>query len=571
MPAAEFGGLVRAVRFRGGAHSHGHAAQAGPTGAATATVWAFFGGRNVTLFGALLVAVLAIAAPKLVALGVDSARWTWFWLGGAAGLAMLAAAVWTWLTGGGPLDAAIEVDRRCALRERVSSSLALRAAERDTPAGQALIADALRAIERIDVEGQFPIAVGRNALLPLLPAMIALALVLFVDDQRLTNPAAASAADGRGEQIKKSTDALRRKLIARRKQAEQDGLKDAEQLLRRLEQGVRELDHQRHIEKKATLVKLNDLARQLEERRQQIAGSKSVREHLSQLKQLDPGPAERLTQALRKGDYRQAAAQLSELQQQIRGAALGAAAEAQLVKQLRQIQDKLNKLSDAHQTTLDALRSQINEASSSGNRAEAERCQRLFDQLTAQQPQMDQLADLATKLGSCAQSLQQGDRQGAVAALDQLAADFAALEAAQDELDLMDDVLMQIGACKGAMACSLCRGVGCSACQGLGGGLGGQGSGHGLGQGRGVGPRPEEPTTTNLYDSQVRQQPGAGHAVITGLVDGPHVKGHVLEAIQAEFEQNAQRQADPLADRRLPRAQREHAQEFFDRFREGTN
>ena len=92
-----------------------------------------------------------------------------------------------------------------------------------------------------------------------------------------------------------------------------------------------------------------------------------------------------------------------------------------------------------------------------------------------------------------------------------------------------------------------------------------------MGEGHGVGPRPEEETDTKSYDSQVRQKPGRGRAVISDLVDGPNVKGRVMEAIQAEFDGGAHRDADPLADRRLPRAQREHAQEFFNSFREGKD
>jgi len=267
-----------------------------------------------TLFAALLVAVAAIALPKVFALGVDAARWPWFWLGGAVGLALVVAAVWTWLTGGGELDAAIEVDLRYDLKERVSSGLTLGLADRDRPAGQALIKDAMRALERIDVGDRFPIAIGRSALLLLVPATVAFLLVLCVDDRSAANKAAASVTNEASKQIKKSTDTLRRKLVERREQARKEGLKDAGELLEKLEQGTRELTERKDIDKKQALVKLNDLARQLEQRRQQIGGDRSVRQHLDQLRQLKPGPADRLAQALRKGDFNGAAEQLKRLQ-----------------------------------------------------------------------------------------------------------------------------------------------------------------------------------------------------------------------------------------------------------------
>ena len=59
------------------------------------------------------------------------------------------------------LDAAIEIDRRFDLRERVASSLSLSEAERDTDAGQALVKDAVRAASRIDVGDKFRVRFSR--------------------------------------------------------------------------------------------------------------------------------------------------------------------------------------------------------------------------------------------------------------------------------------------------------------------------------------------------------------------------------------------------------------------------
>ena len=69
-------------------------------------------------FAALLAALVAILADKFWPLGVES----WAWVAGALGLGLLAAAVWTLLIRGGMLEAAIEIDHRFALKERVSSA-----------------------------------------------------------------------------------------------------------------------------------------------------------------------------------------------------------------------------------------------------------------------------------------------------------------------------------------------------------------------------------------------------------------------------------------------------------------
>ena len=112
------------------------------------------------------------------------------------------------------------------------------------------------------------------------------------------------------------------------------------------------------------------------------------------------------------------------------------------------------------------------------------------------------------------------------------------------------------------MNCPLCQGAGCAACQG-------DKPGFGLGPGRGQGDRPEEKHDTAPYDSQVKGQLTKGSGVVTGEADGPNYKGRVAEAIQQDFDTARRGATDPLTSRRIPRKHREHAREYFDRFREG--
>ena len=86
-----------------------------------------------------------------------------------------------WLRGQSELDAAIEIDHRFGLAERVSSAYILSAADRDTPMGQALVEDAVRAIARVDVAPGFRLSLSRAALLPLVPAVVAFLLSVFLN------------------------------------------------------------------------------------------------------------------------------------------------------------------------------------------------------------------------------------------------------------------------------------------------------------------------------------------------------------------------------------------------------
>ena len=55
--------------------------------------------------------------------------------------------------------------------------------------------------------------------------------------------------------------------------------------------------------------------------------------------------------------------------------------------------------------------------------------------------------------------------------------------------------------------------------------------------------------------------------MVTDLVDGPNSKGNIREQIKAELGSADREEADPLTDQNLPRAQREHAREYFDALR----
>ena len=121
----------------------------------------FLGNAAWSLLAMLLIAVFAVAVPKLWALGEPGKPWQWTvtwplaWGFGSAAVGLLIAALWTLLARRTEMEAAIEIDKRFALKERVSSTLALHERERDTEAGRALADDAVRRIGRVDVGEKF--------------------------------------------------------------------------------------------------------------------------------------------------------------------------------------------------------------------------------------------------------------------------------------------------------------------------------------------------------------------------------------------------------------------------------
>jgi len=517
----------------------------------TALIW--------SLLATLTLATLAIAVPKLVHLEAAPHAWAWWSLGTAIVAAALTAALWTWATRDSRLRAAIELDLRFGLKERVSSCLAIGVSEQMSRAGQALIRDARRAVERIELRDRFGVTFGRHAWLPLFPAVAAFSLALLIDDKGREKPAVATPTSARTH-IKKSTTALSHKLATRRRRAEQSGLKDAQDLFEKLEREARDLAREKQVGKKQAFAKLNDLAAQLQRRREKIGGSAYLGRQLKGMKKLTPGPAGNLARALKAGQFQQALRELKRLQNQLANGKLNREETRQLAAQLTQMRERLERMAAAHTQAMEKLAQQIAEARRQGATAQASKLQQMLDRLARQTPQIDQMQHLAEQLGQCSQCLGKGDQQAALSAFDGLSRQLAELDQSLDELDMLDDALDAIAQCKGSMNCPFCNGEGCSACRG---------AGRGLGKGHGSGPRPESETETNAYHSRVQQKPRGGRAVITGLVDGPNAKGRVLDAIEAEVHHGTARPAEALTDRRLPKAQREHAEEFFNSFREG--
>ncbi len=90
-----------------------------------------------------------------------------------------------------------------------------------------------------------------------------------------------------------------------------------------------------------------------------------------------------------------------------------------------------------------------------------------------------------------------------------------------------------------------------------------------MGQGQGAGGRPEQRNDTNMYDSQVRADPGPGKAVVVGHTPGPNIAGEARLQIQEFVENDDVVEGNPNNEQRLPRAHREHVKQYFDAFREG--
>lgn len=526
-------------------------------------------------FVTLLTAVVAIAVPRIWAIENLPAQWPAMWLGGAVVAGLLFTLGWMWFRSKTELDAAMEIDRRFDLRERVASSLSLTAKDVETPAGQALLHDASHAIARLQIDERFRIRLGRSAWLPLAPALVALLLVALVDNQ-LTEPTVAAASGKLTKQeLENTAKAVRKPLEELKKEAAKKNLKDAEfkKLLQDMEKQAEKMAAKKDLDRKQGLVDLNDLAKKLNDRREKLGGDKELQKQLAGMKDLNKGPADKMVQAMQKGEWDKAQQELDKLAKQMKNGQLDEAGKKALEKQMSQLKEQLQKAADARQQAMDQLKQQIEQQKQAGNLAEAGDLQQKLSELQKQQSQSKALEKLAQQMSQCQSCMKQGDQQGAAQAMEQMQQQLEQMQQQMSEGQMLDQAMEQLEMAKSSLGCKQCQGAGCKACQG-GNSLANnpgqkQSGGSSYGTGTAAGKRPEDVKNAAFRDSQVKQDPGKGPAVITGEAEGPNMRGDVREQLKEEMAAHGSEPADPLVIETLPKSHRDNARDYFDRVREG--
>lgn len=524
------------------------------------------------LFVALAVAIVAIAVPKIFAIPSLPANWTWWCALGSIGLGTLTALVWTLFRGLSTIDAAMELDRRFELRERVSSSLALTPAAVETPAGQALLHDAARAIERVEVGSRFGISLPQRRWLPVVTTLFAFLLLSLVENQTAQSGVDPQAAKQAKEQRENVSKELKKRLVERKKKAAEKGLKEASGLFEKLEKETEKLRKNPEADQKKLLVKLNDLAKQLEKRRSEVGSKEEMRKSLANLDKLNKGPAEKMAQAMKDGDWQKALEELKTLNEQLKQGELSEEAKKALAEQLKNLEQKLADMAKAHKQSMEDLKKQIEQQQQQGNLAKAGELQQKLDSMQAQQSQMDKLNQLGMKMGEAQQAMKAGDMSKAAEAMEQMMQQMESLDAAMQEGEMLDAAMAEMQMAKDAMACQECSGEGCMTCQGKQGNASSSPTGKpgsGMGKGTSWGQRSNSDIDAKFRDSRVKQETGEGASIYAGEADGPNIRGQVSAAIQTEMATSGGAPADPQLIEQLPKSRREHAQEFFDLMREG--
>jgi chemotaxis protein histidine kinase CheA len=516
--------------------------------------------------GLILVAAEVVAAkffPRLATIP-NWAPWA-----AAGGLAVLAALVIAVFTGPSRLDAAVAIDHSFGLAERLSTAIALPDDLRETPAGSALLTDARRHLEHLDVASQFSIRAPRRAWVPLIPAALAFGLMFLPAElvQAKEKKAARPVTAEEKKAISQSMKSLAKTLNAQRKELEKQQLTETEQILAQIEKAAEKLEKSPPATKDRAMVEMNKLTDMLKDRQKQVGTSEQIAKQLQQLKEMSSeGPADDLAKDLAKGDFAKAAADLKKLKEQMKNGKLSDAQKKELAEQVKELKEKLDQLAN-----MDERRKQLEDAKKSGAISEEQYKQQMA-KLDEQAKQLKNLQKLAKTMQEVQQALEQGDTQKAANALGMSEQQLQEMARDLAEMETLDQALAELQEAKNGMAGDGMNQLGqrLDGFNQLGQNDGQGNNGQGLGRGRGQGDRPEAPDNTSAYNTKVKQQFGKGKAVLEGF--GPYskqVKGASVLEIQETVEAASEQAAEALTNQKIPSSIRRHVQGYFDQIRKG--
>lgn len=519
------------------------------------------------LVGTLFVATVVLGAKRL-GQPIPGADWWPFAI--AAGVAVLGAIGIAVFSGPTPVDAAVALDRAFELNERLSTALTLPDDLKASPAGKALMADALKHVKDLDVAERFGFRLPDRSWVVLIPGALALVIAflpIWMPKVIQASPKATAVATAEQKKaVAKQSEALSKKVAEQRKQMDKTKFAEAEKLLAQVEKVANDLAKAPPAEKDKAMVALNKLTDALKERQKQLGSPEQINRQLQQLKEMaSNGPGEDFAKALAKGDYQKAASELKQLQQKMANNKMTEKDKQDLQKQLGDMAKQLEKLAN-----LDQRKKQLEEAKKNGGLSE-QQFQKEMNKLNDQAESLKSLQKMAQQLAQAQQKMGEGDMQKAAEALGMTQQQLEQMAQQLGEMQSLESALADLQDAKNGMnGGDGLNQLGEAMSQFGQGNRNGNNNNQGLGRGRGQGDRPEAPDGTAAYNTKVKQQFQKGAAVIEGTAPpGQQTKGTSQISIQGEIETSAGMAADALTNQKVPKSVEKHIRGYFDQLNKG--
>lgn len=499
----------------------------------------------------------------------------WAILGGLAGAA---TAVGVWLArraAPSPLTAALAIDQRFDLKERVTTALSLSPHDQSSPAGQALLADANAKLERVAVAGKFPVRIGWRALF--LPAQaLAIALLALYPPPVLTTLAGGGPKQD-DEQAKVEDKSAQQKVAVPRpfirppvdRPNKSEDLRQLEAELEKLyaehnKETSRDLETPDRVRERQE--KIASAEERLKKREQEMTEKfQKLQDQMGKLTQLDQGetrrdgPAKSFEEALAKGDLKKAQDEVDRLQKKVKDKKLDPKEQEQLKKQLDDLDKKVDQLNREQQEKEKKLKDLIEQAKRENR--DAESLERELKNLLKDQQLTKEMQELAKALKQAKQSLDQNDLDGLAEQLGQAGKQLGDIDNELKDLDDIEEHLQNLRQMK-KNGCDQCRGDGKEKKEG-----GDKDDATGYAQGA-TGRRPEnkDAQTTAGEEQRVRAffDP-RGRKAYGGSVNGPAFKKASSVEMAGDIKQAVQEAPEAVEVQRLPKSAKDMVKEYFEK------
>jgi hypothetical protein len=522
----------------------------------------FLGALVWSLAIGLLVVAAVLGASKGFNLALPGPGWAPFAIAG--GLALLAAALVAALSGPSRLDAAVAIDHAFTLNERLSTALTLPGEVRETPAGRAVLADAIRKVSDLDVASAFRTRLPRRSWLVLIPAALAVGM-LFVPNwiEQAAQARTPNRVDAKA--LAKQAQALTRKISSQREAIDKEKFPETDKLLAQIEKKAEDMAKAPPAQKDKLLVEMNKLTDALKERKKQLGSPEQVNRQLQQLKDMGRnGPADQIAKELARGDFKKAAEQLKELQQKLEKGEMTQTEKKALQEQLGEMARKLKEAA-----SMEERKKQLEQAMKNGGLSK-EQFEREMEKLKEQSKSLQQLSQIASKLAQAQEAMKKGDAKQAAESLGMTQQQLAEMARQMEEMEALDSAMAELSDAKNGMNGEGMNQLG-QMLDGMGNGDGMRpGIGNGLGRGKGRGDRPEAPDETATYSTKVQQQIRKGKAVLQGFTQpSKTVKGQSVIDIQGEMETATAAAAEALSNQRIPKNVEKHIRAYYDQLNKG--
>jgi hypothetical protein len=522
-------------------------------------------------------------------------------IGAAIVVALLIAAIGTYLSRTTELAAAVVIDRAAGLKERVSSAVLI--ARDADPYAQAAIRDAEKSAGGIHVPSHVP--VKAPPLLPWSGATLLVAILLYAfmpqlnllaSQQKKVDPTLASIQKNDVVAVQTSYNEELNKV--RKLVDDQPALADLKDELKALDipdnPGAKPEDVRRDVVKK-----LDKISDQLSDKRQDLQ-LKALDELKKQLSKLEPkqgrDPTSKLEQSLAQGSTEEARKAIDEMKKELQEAAEKGDEDSkqkmqEMASKLDDLSKKLEELNDDKKMekelekkaglSEEAAKKMLEELSKMDpKQLEKELQKRLGDKGMSQEQMKElakkisenkeakkQLQELAKKMAQAAKQCQgacqnqgQGQKSGeaAAAALSDAADQLSDMEMAEQMAGELDAKLEDLKNARQGMCQKPgnCQG-GDKKCDNIGQQGPNEGLGYGSRIGKEAGAHKYKSTKANIRTQQ-------GQIIGQMLIDGPQIRGEASAEVKDAVNSAVRDATDAVEHDRVPRQYQDVTKKYFE-------